>query len=51
MLRRIFGPNKEEVEKIRNFIICVSAKHFKGIKSRHMRWPGYVFLIREMRNA
>jgi hypothetical protein len=35
---------------MRSFIICVPSKYFKGIKLRHMRWPGYVVLIRDMRN-
>jgi hypothetical protein len=58
MLRRIFGPKREEVaggwRRLRNeelHNLYVSPNIIKVIKSRRMRWVGHVALIGEIRNA
>jgi hypothetical protein len=58
VLRRIFGPNREQVvggcrrlhdEELRN--LYVSPNIIWVIKSRRMRWAGLVAYMEEMRNA
>jgi hypothetical protein len=39
MIWRIFGPKKDEVEKMQN--LCSSPNIIKIIKSRRMRWTGH----------
>jgi hypothetical protein len=47
MLRRIYGPKREEVEgSMRSFI---SLSVIRAIKSRRMRWAGHVACMREGR--
>jgi hypothetical protein len=57
-LRRIFGPKREEVtgrwrrlnkEELRNF--CASLNIIREIKSRRVRWVGYVAGMGEMRSS
>jgi hypothetical protein len=58
MLRRIFGPKREEVaggwgrlhnEELHN--LYASPNIIRVIKSRKMRWMGHVARMEEMRNA
>jgi hypothetical protein len=58
MLRRIFDPKKDEVtgdwrklhnEELHN--LYVSPNIIRMIKSRRMRWAGYVTRMGEKRNA
>jgi hypothetical protein len=58
VLRRIFGPNRDEVagewwkfhiEKLH--ILYLSPNIIRQIKSRRMRWAGYVERMREARNV
>jgi hypothetical protein len=50
VLRRIFGP-KTEVHKAKVHNLYYSQRIIKMIKSRAMRWEGYVARMGEKRNA
>jgi hypothetical protein len=58
VLRRIFGPKRDEVTgewsklhsgELHN--LCSSSDIIRGIKSRRMRWAGYVACMGEGRNV
>jgi hypothetical protein len=58
VLRRIFGPMREEVaggwRRLHNEELCnlfTSPNIIMMIKSRRMKWAGYVACMEEMRNA
>jgi hypothetical protein len=60
MLRRIFGPKKDEVtgewrklhnEELRDLYSSPSTSIIRIIKSRRMRWAGHVARMGERRNA
>jgi len=58
LLRRIFGPEREEVAGCRRRLhneelhnLYASVNNIRVIKSRMMRWARHVSRIREMRNA
>jgi hypothetical protein len=58
VLRRIFGPKRDEVmgewRKLHNeerHILYFSPNIIRQIKSRRMRWAGYVARMEEDRNA
>jgi hypothetical protein len=58
VLRRIFGPKREEVaggwRRLHNeerHNLYVSSNVIRVIKSRKMRWAGYVACTKEARNA
>jgi hypothetical protein len=57
VLRRIFGPNRDEVtiewRKLHNeelYDLCSSPSIIRIMKTRRMRWVGYVARIGENRN-
>jgi hypothetical protein len=51
VLRRIFGPKRDEVTgKLRNFIICTHSQISLG-KSRRMRWVGHMARMGEERKV
>jgi hypothetical protein len=58
VLRKIFGPKRDEViggwRKLHNgelHNLCCSPNIIRIIKSRRMRWAGYVARMGEKRNA
>jgi hypothetical protein len=58
VLRRIFGPNRDEVtgewRRLHNkelYAVYSSPNIIRVIKSRRLRWVGHVACMGEMRNA
>jgi hypothetical protein len=54
VLRRIFGPKRDEVRKLHNGELrdlYSSPSTIRIIKSRRMRWVGHVARLRKKRNA
>jgi len=54
VLRRIFGPRRDEVTRERRKLhedLCSSPNIVKVIKSRKIRWPGHVVRMGDRRGV
>lgn len=50
MLRRLFGPGKEEVTEERGNYIMKICAHYRVLKSREITWEESVTVVEKIRN-